>query len=75
MVLHELTICPEPTCRMVAEIHDRVTLASTDGPIEHIKTYCVNRHVFLLPHDHRWLVCDAAPRDTPSSRTNRVVSP
>ena len=51
MELHELTICPEPTCRMVAEIVDRITLGSTDGPIEHIKTYCVERHVFLLPTD------------------------
>jgi hypothetical protein len=79
MELHELSICPEPSCRMVAEIHDRFTLGSTDGPIEHVKTYCVNRHVVVLPTDHRWLVGDAAPRDArsprTSSRTNRVVAP
>ena len=81
MELHELIICPEPSCRMVAEIHDRFTFGSTDGPIEHVKTYCVNRHVFVLPTNHRWMVCDAAPRDsespptTPSPRTNRVVAP
>jgi hypothetical protein len=75
MELHELTLCPEPNCRMVAEIVDRITLGSTDGPIEHVKTYCVQRHVFLLPTDHRLLVCDAAPRDPKSPRTNRVVAP
>jgi hypothetical protein len=28
---------------------DQFVLWSTDGPVEHVKTCCVNRHIFLLP--------------------------
>lgn len=43
----QLTSCPE--CDAPAEITDRTVLASTDGPIEHVKIRCINRHWFLLP--------------------------
>ena len=69
----ELIGCPESTCGQVAEICDRFTLASTDGPIVHVKTYCVNRHCFILPTDHRLLVWEAARReDGAPSGTDRV---
>ena len=45
----DLTVCPEPTCSSPAQIFDRSALESTDGPIEHVRTRCLNRHVFLLP--------------------------
>jgi len=45
----QLSACPEPTCNAPAEVTDRFTLESTDGPIEHCKTYCVRRHIFILP--------------------------
>jgi len=45
----DLTVCPEADCSSPAEILDRSALQSTDGPIEHVRTRCLNRHHFLLP--------------------------
>lgn len=42
-----LTDCPR--CGLPAEVIDRVTLQSTDGPVEHIKTRCVTGEWFLMP--------------------------
>jgi hypothetical protein len=41
--------CPDPDCGAPAEVLDRTTLSSTCGPIEHVKTQCVRRHVFFMP--------------------------
>jgi hypothetical protein len=43
--------CPDPECQAPAEILDRFRLRSTGGPVEHVRTYCVRRHVFALPSD------------------------
>lgn len=43
----ETTNCPE--CGTLAEVEWRAVLESTDGPIEHVKIRCVQRHWFLLP--------------------------
>ncbi len=43
----DLTNCPE--CGSAAEILWRDVFESTDGPIEHAKVVCVDRHWFLLP--------------------------
>jgi hypothetical protein len=43
----DTTLCPE--CGALAEVLWRDVLASTDGPVEHAKIGCVNRHWFLLP--------------------------
>ena len=40
------TTCP--SCLKPAEIVDRFTLASTDGPAEHIKIRCNDGHVYTL---------------------------
>lgn len=45
----ELIDCPDPNCHVVAEVTDLFLLPSTDEPVEHVATYCVNRHIFLLP--------------------------
>lgn len=42
-----LLACPE--CSAPAEIEWSDWLPSTDGPIEHVKIRCVQRHWFLLP--------------------------
>jgi hypothetical protein len=42
-----LTSCPG--CGGAAEVLDRFALPSTDGPVEHVRTYCVRRHWFLGP--------------------------
>lgn len=43
----ELTTCPE--CGAPSEIEWRAVLEGTDGPVEHAKVRCSNRHWFLLP--------------------------
>jgi hypothetical protein len=40
----ELTCCPE--CGRPAEIVQRVTFQSTDGPVEHARTRCLAGHGF-----------------------------
>ena len=39
--------CPE--CELPAEVIDRFSLYSTDGPIDHVKIACLRRHVFTPP--------------------------
>jgi hypothetical protein len=55
----DLTVCPEAGCSSPAEIFDRSALPSTDGPIDHVRIRCLNRHHFLL--DVRDVVADALP--------------
>lgn len=43
----DATICAE--CGEVAEVLWRDVLESTDGPVEHAKTRCVQGHCLLLP--------------------------
>ena len=43
----DATTCPE--CGTLAEVEWRAVLESTDGPIEHAKVRCVQKHWFLLP--------------------------
>jgi CBS domain-containing protein len=43
----DLTVCPK--CSEVSEIHWFAVVDSTDGPVEHAKLFCVNRHWFFLP--------------------------
>ena len=49
-MLH-LISCPGPSCGAPAEVTDRFTLASTDGPVEHVKTLCARQHGFVVPVD------------------------
>jgi len=42
----EMTTCPE--CGVPAQIEQRHVLASTDGPVEHVKIRCVSGHWFFL---------------------------
>jgi hypothetical protein len=43
----DATNCPE--CGALAEVEWRAVMESTDGPIEHAKIRCAERHWFLLP--------------------------
>lgn len=45
----DVVACPE--CSMVATVQRRGYLDSTDGPVEHVRVTCVNRHWFLMPAD------------------------
>jgi hypothetical protein len=42
----DVIACPDPTCGAPAEIVDRWTWGSTDGPVEHVKTGCERGHWF-----------------------------
>jgi hypothetical protein len=61
IVLLQLIACPEPSCRVPAEVSDRFALSSTSGPIEYIRTYCLRRHIFTVPAE-RVVVLETAPR-------------
>jgi hypothetical protein len=43
----EVVRCPQ--CAATARIVDRFTLASTDGPLEHVKLECPNGHWLTPP--------------------------
>ena len=45
-VLPELIACPERGCGVPAGVVDRFVLASTDGPVEHVRTWCLEGHGF-----------------------------
>jgi hypothetical protein len=47
--LERLVGCPE--CGLPAEILDRFSLASTDGPVAHIALGCVGGHCFRMAVD------------------------
>ena len=44
-----LTIVGCPQCGQPAEVIDRFVLESTDGPAEHLRVSCLERHHFMLP--------------------------
>ena len=44
--LPELIACPEIGCGVPAGVVDRFVLASTGGPVEHVKTWCLDGHGF-----------------------------
>jgi hypothetical protein len=44
-----MTLLRCPQCNQPAEITHRFTLASTDGPADHVKTMCAAGHWFTLP--------------------------
>jgi hypothetical protein len=49
MLYLQITACPETGCGLPAEIIDRFVLQSTDGPVEHVRTHCLGRHIFTVP--------------------------
>ena len=64
----QLVGCPQ--CLAPAEITDRFVLQSTNGPVEHVTVWCVNRHRFTATIDHlpsrpRWR---EPGRSTPAPR-------
>jgi hypothetical protein len=39
-----LIACPEPGCGVPAGVVDRFALPSTDGPVVHVRTWCLEGH-------------------------------
>jgi len=46
-----LTVISCPECGAPAEITDRFSLPSTDGPVAHVATSCAAGHHFRMPTD------------------------
>jgi len=44
-----LTVISCPECGVPAEITDRFSLPSTDGPVAHVATSCMAGHHFRMP--------------------------
>ena len=63
--MNQLVACPEPGCDVAAEVVSRWVWPSTDGPVEHVKVYCLHGHARTLLA--AWL---AAP-----ARSAKVVHP
>jgi hypothetical protein len=47
----DIISCPDGACGAPAEVTDRWTWASTDGPVEHLRTSCLRGHRFTVPVD------------------------
>lgn len=45
----DIAACPE--CSMTASLKRGNRVESTDGPVDHVRITCVNRHWFLMPTD------------------------
>jgi hypothetical protein len=56
------SLIPCPACALPAEITERFTLASTDGPVEHIGLACIADHHFRM-------AVDRLPTDTQAAAT------
>jgi hypothetical protein len=46
MVTITIVACPDPDCGAPATIDARWTWPSTDGPVEHMQTLCLNGHCY-----------------------------
>jgi len=64
-----LTSCPE--CHAPAEITERFTLASTDGPVAHVALSCLAGHHFRMPAGQLPLSPDPPPRRGLAYRPHR----
>ncbi len=62
----ELTLCPQ--CGAPAEVTWRFAEESTDGPVEHVRVRCLNRHWFMGPADSL-LPADRSRTGSPGSVT------
>lgn len=73
----EIVPCPE--CGHAAEVVDRDFLPSTEGPIEHVRVRCVQRHWFFMPgdslrHPGRRLTYEAKMPNFPTRAVNASES-
>jgi hypothetical protein len=66
--------CPDPTCHASAWIIDRWVFASTDGPVEHVKSSCASGHV-LTPLAESLAVPRASGPIVPVGRRRAAGSP
>ena len=60
-----------PGCGAAAEITERFTLASTDGPVVHVAVRCVVGHHYRMPADRLPAGPSAGSDGTPSRSASR----
>ncbi len=65
-----LTSCPE--CHAPAEITDRFTMASTDGPVAHVAVSCLTGHHYRMPADKLPVPDNPVPSRRLAFRPNRL---
>ena len=65
-----LTSCPD--CYAPAEVTDRFTLASTDGPVAHVAVSCLAGHNYRMPADKLPGLSNPAPRLRPGPASSRA---
>jgi hypothetical protein len=71
--MSRLILCPDDTCGALAEATDSVVLGGTGGPLEHVRTRCLNGHTFVLPANR--LIDACLPEQVqPQQRSNDVPS-
>ena len=46
--MNQIVECPEPGCEMAAEVVSRWVWPSTDGPLEHVKVFCLQKVVYAV---------------------------
>ena len=68
--MNQIVACPEPGCEVAAEVVSRWVWPSTDGPVEHVKLFCLHGHARTMLT--AWLVTPARSARVahPSSRWN-----
>ena len=64
--MSDIISCPQ--CGAPARITERFRLDSTDGPLEHLKSGCVNHHWFTMPAEMLEPQRAAAERDLAGTR-------
>ena len=64
----EITACPQPGCALPTEILDRMSIASTGGPLEHARLACLGGHRFFMP-------THMLPVSLPPAGDQRVMQP
>jgi len=63
--LGTIVACPDSACGQAAEIVAAWRWPSTSGPVEHVRTRCLARHVFTPPVDAVVTIADGATPPTP----------
>ena len=64
--MNQIVVCPEPGCEVAAEVVSRWVWPSTDGPVEHVKLYCLQGHARTVLS--AWLVTRPARPGSPTRR-------
>ena len=66
-MVNQIVVCPEPGCEVAAEVLSRWVWPSTDGPVEHVKVYCLQGHARTVLT--AWLATPPRPSRLPHPST------